>query len=139
MNLERTDYDAIFRRDVNSYIAIYEGYYDAMSDKERKKMCKVKGFFKTEAEIGRGLSPLIIPKAIFQYFVHQIPFKETVMGTQDIHDFLAAQKIGRNFEIYWGAEKMQRINRFYVCKPNTGHYLVKKDPKTGKEISLYNE
>jgi hypothetical protein len=139
MELERTDYDAIYRRDVNSYIAIYKGYYDAMNDEERTKMCKLKGFFKTKTEIGKGLEAVIIPKALFQYFVHGIPIETTIKNCTEIKDFLMAQRVDKKYNIYWGNEKQQRINRFYVTDKTIGRPLTKRSTEAickAREISL---
>ena len=88
LELEEDRFEAMYQYAINDYIAVKEGYHKTKD----KKLIKTKGMFITEVLLGKGLSPKIIPEAIINYFVDNIPVEETIKNCRDIRKFLKAEK-----------------------------------------------
>jgi hypothetical protein len=120
--LERTDYKKIIFSTVNDYLAI-------KTDGEIKK----KGDFLTDFELHKNKSARVVPIALEQYFVNNIPIADTIMGCKNIFDFCLRQKASKDFH-YEGINKKtgetsvyNKLIRYYVS--NTGEKLLKvKNP-----------
>lgn len=113
---------------VQFYQLAINDYFGLKSDNTVKK----KGFFLTNIELGKGLSPKIIPEAIINYFIDGIPVEETIISCRDIRKFLQAEKTGKQWTVEYNEQVQQRTNRFYVS--NSGYYLWKwKLDETGKK------
>lgn len=113
---------------VQFYQLAINDYFGLKSDNIVKK----KGFFLTNIELGKGLSPKIIPEAIINYFIDGIPVEETIKSCRDIRKFLQAEKTGKQWTVEYNEQVQQRTNRFYVS--NSGYYLWKwKLDETGKK------
>ena len=118
--LERTDYAKIIFSTVNDYLAI-------KTDGEIKK----KGDFLTDFELHKNKSARIVPIALEQYFVNDIPIEETITNHKNIYDFALRQKASKDFH-YEGHSKenktiYNKLIRYYVS--NTGEKLLKvKNP-----------
>ena len=113
---------------VQFYQLAINDYFGLKSDNTVKK----KGFFLTNIELGKGLSPKIIPEAIINYFIDGIPVEETIKSCRDIRKFLQAEKTGKQWTVEYNEQVQQRTNRFYVS--NSGYYLWKwKLDETGKK------
>ena len=80
--------------------------------------------FITETKLGKGLAPVVIPKAVINYFLTKQPVKEFIMSDKDIRDFVIGQRVAKKFDVYHGSEKVQRINRFYAS--TNDYYLFKR-------------
>ena len=119
LELEEDRFEAMYQYAINDYIAVKEGYHKTKD----KKLIKTKGMFITEVLLGKGLSPKIIPEAIINYFVDNIPVEETIKNCKDIRKFLKAEKTGKQWTVEYNDKIQQRINRFYVS--NNGYYLWK--------------
>jgi hypothetical protein len=119
--LERTDYQKIIYSTVNDYLAI-------KTDGEIKK----KGDFLTDFELHKNKSARIVPLALEQYFVHDIPVADTITNHTNIYDFALRQKASSDFH-YEGLSDGNRtvynkLIRYYVSK--TGEKLMKiKNPE----------
>ena len=113
---------------IQFYQLAINDYFGLKSDNTIKK----KGFFLTNVELGKGLSPKIIPEAIINYFIDNIPVEETIKSCRDIRKFLQAEKTGKQWTVEYNEQVQQRTNRFYVS--NSGYYLWKwKLDETGKK------
>lgn len=113
---------------IQFYQLAINDYFGLKSDNTIKK----KGFFLTNVELGKGLSPKIIPEAIINYFIDGIPVEETIKSCRDIRKFLQAEKTGKQWTVEYNEQVQQRTNRFYVS--NSGYYLWKwKLDETGKK------
>jgi len=84
--LERTDYQKIIFSTVNDYIAI-------KTDGEIKK----KGDFLTDFELHKNKSARIVPMALEQYYVHNIPVESTIRNHTNIYDYALRQKASKDF------------------------------------------
>jgi hypothetical protein len=116
--LERADYQKIIFSTVNDYLAI-------KTDGEIKK----KGDFLTDFELHKNKSARIVPLALEQYFVHNIPVDHTIKSHLSIFDFCIRQKASRDFH-YEGINRASgektiynKLIRYYVS--NTGEKLLK--------------
>jgi len=116
--LERADYQKIIFSTVNDYLAI-------KTDGEVKK----KGDFVTDFELHKNKSARIVPVALEQYFLHNIPVDTTIRSATNIYDFCLRQKASSDFH-YEGYDRhtgdktiYNRLIRYYVS--NTGEKLLK--------------
>jgi hypothetical protein len=114
--LERTDYQKIIFSTVNDYLAI-------KTDGEIKK----KGDFLTDFELHKNKSARIVPIALEQYFVNNIPIDITIKSHNNIFDFCLRQKSSKDFHyegIINGKKNVyNKLIRYYVS--NTGEKLLK--------------
>ena len=121
--LERADYQKIIFSTVNDYLAI-------KTDGEVKK----KGDFLTDFELHKNKSARIVPIALEQYFVSNIPVADTIMDHNNIFDFCLRQKASKDFH-YEGIIRStgettvyNKLIRYYIS--NTGEKLLKvKNPE----------
>ena len=116
--LERTDYQKIIFSTVNDYIAI-------KTDGEVKK----KGDFLTDFELHKNKSARIVPLALEQYFLCDVPVRDTIICHSNIFDFCIRQKATKDFH-YEGINRStgektiyNKLIRYYVSK--TGEKLLK--------------
>jgi hypothetical protein len=114
--LERTDYAKIIFSTVNDYLAI-------KTDGEIKK----KGDFLTDFELHKNKSARIVPIALEQFFVNDVPVADTIRNHTNIYDYCLRQKASKDFH-YEGHSKETRtvynkLIRYYVS--NTGEKLLK--------------
>jgi hypothetical protein len=116
--LERTDYQKIIFSTVNDYLAI-------KTDGEIKK----KGDFLTDFELHKNKSAKVVPIALEQYFVNNIPIDDTIRSHTNVYDFCLRQKASKDFH-YEGITKgtgektiYNKLIRYYVSK--TGEKLLK--------------
>ena len=130
--LERADYQKIIFSTVNDYIAI-------KTDGEVKK----KGDFVTDFELYKNKSARIVPMALEQYFLNNVPVEHTIMRHNNIYDFCLRQKASKDFH-YEGLNRARgektiynKLIRYYVS--TTGEKLLKvKNPdsdSTAPDIS----
>lgn len=89
--------------------------------------------FITETKLGKGLAPVVIPKAVINYFLTKQPVDEFIMKDRDIRDFLMSQAVDKKFKVIHGDKPVQRINRFYAS--TNGAYLFKQDPGGDREAT----
>jgi hypothetical protein len=121
--LERTDYQKIIFSTVNDYIAI-------KTDGEIKK----KGDFLTDFELHKNKSARVVPIALEQYFVNNIPIDDTICSHNNVYDFCLRQKASKDFH-YEGINRAtgqktvyNKLIRYYVS--NKGEKLLKvKNPE----------
>lgn len=117
---ESNDYEAFYQYAINDYFGIIKGY----SESKSPELIERKGMFITETKLGKGLAPVVIPKAVINYFLTNQPVKEFIKSDKDIKDFVIGQRVAKKFEVYHGSEKVQRINRFYAS--TNDYYLFKR-------------
>ena len=122
LGFEIDEYEAFYQYAINDYFGV-------LKDGEIEE----KGMFITKTKLGKGLSPVVIPKAVINYFVHNIPVTETIEKDRDIRDFLMSQAVDKKFKVVHGDKPVQRINRFYAS--TDGPYLFKKDEEDVDKVS----
>jgi hypothetical protein len=118
LQLENVEYDSMFIRDVNNYIAI-----PCKGDVKRK------GAYEYELAWHQNHSALIVPKAAEAVLVHGKNIRQFVESHDDVMDFMLRTKIPRSDILEWGGEKVQSTSRYYVS--TDGDYLEKISPPKG--------
>lgn len=151
--LEFAEYEKCVIRDVNNY---------SIQTKEGK--IKEKGIFVRDLDVVKTFSSMnytcsydkpIVALALYEYFVNNIPIKETVENHDDIYDFCMAQKIGNQFQAEFhtlNKDKTdlviipcQKTNRYYVSKTQSKFYKRHKqknnlnDLCAGYNVELLND
>lgn len=119
LTLETDEFEKFYQYAVNDYLGILKGY----AETKDKSLLKKKGLFIDTVSLGKGMQPMIIPKAINAYFVEGTPVESTVRNCKDINDFITYQKVGKQFYVEYAGKKIANINRYYCV--NNGYYLFK--------------
>jgi len=132
LTLEHGTYSKLVLADVNNYIAV---------DEDGKAKCK--GRFEFEGlALHKNKSKLIIPKALYAYFVDGILPEETIKNNNNILDYCIGgkskgnwQQVARSIEHNQPVEyKLQKINRYYIS--NSGCKIIKVNKNDKREIQL---
>lgn len=127
LEFESDEYEAFYQYAINDYFGVLKG-----GEIEKK------GMFITKNKLGKGLAPVVIPKAVINYFVKGEPIEEFIKNDRSIQDFLMSTMVDKKFEVWHGDSKVQRINRYYAS--TDGAYLFKRcyteKSKVGK--TFYN-
>lgn len=124
---EIDEYEAFYQYAINDYFGVEKGY----SETHNPKLIEKKGMFITDTKLGKGLAPVVIPKAVINYFLTKQPVDEFIVKDKDIRDFLMSQAVDKKFKVVHGEKPIQRINRFYAS--TDGPYLYKVDPNGDRE------
>jgi len=132
LNLEHDQYKKIVLADVNNYIAI---------NNDGKTKCKGRFEFENLA-LHKNKSKLIIPKAIYAYFVNGDLPEYTLKHNRNILDYCIGGKSKGNWQqvarsIKDGTaheEELQKINRYFIS--NKGVKIIKINKTDGREIQL---
>ena len=118
LTFETDMYKVFYQYAINDYFGILED--DSVEEK---------GMFITTTKLGKGLSPVVIPKAIINYFLTKEPVSSYIKRQTDIKDFLMAQRVDKKFKIEYNNKYIQRINRYYAS--TNGCYLYKVKDEGG--------
>lgn len=126
LQLEEAIYDVMFIRDVNNYIAVYEG----------GKKVKRKGAYCHSVDLGwhQNHSMQVVAKAAEAALVHNKDIRDFITSHEDIHDFMLVTKVPRNSKLLWGDKQVQNITRYYVS--TDGVPLTKVMPPLAKSLKL---
>ena len=124
---EIDEYEAFYQYAINDYFGVEKGY----SETHDPELIEKKGMFITDTKLGKGLAPVVIPKAVINYFLTKQPVDEFIVKDKDIRDFLMSQAVDKKFKVVHGEKPIQRINRFYAS--TDGPYLYKVDPNGDRE------
>lgn len=126
LQLEEAIYDAMFIRDVNNYIAVYEG----------GKKVKRKGAYCHSVDLGwhQNHSMQVVAKAAEAALVHGKNIRDFITSHEDIHDFMMVTKVPRNSKLMWGDQQVQNITRYYVS--TDGATLTKVMPPLAKALKV---
>lgn len=134
LSFEADCYEAFYQYAINDYFGVVKGW----SESHDPKLIEKKGMFITENRLGKGMAPVIIPKAVINYFLTKEPVDAFIRRQTDIKDFLMTQRVDKKFTVVHGDTKVQRINRFYAS--TNGPYLFKvKKIETPTDSSNWNE
>lgn len=134
LQLEHDEYSKMILKDVNNYIAVY---------KNGKTKCK--GLFEfNNLALHKNKSFLVIPKAIYEFYVNGVKPEDYLSKNTNIYDYCGAVKAkgdwnfklteivqNDNNESVIKDTKLQKLNRYYISK--TGHKIIKYNPD-GREI-----
>ena len=119
LNFESDDYEAFYQYDVNNYFGVHVGY----SQSRNPSLIEKKGRFITEIGLNNSMTPVVISKAVINYFLTKQPIDKFIKEDKDIRDFLMSQSVNREFKVEYGGNPIQRINRYYAS--NSGYRLVR--------------
>jgi hypothetical protein len=134
---ESAKYLKVVRMNINNYIAICE--------EKGKIKTKLKGMFDTAPILGKSNDELIIPKALEAYFKDGIQPEQFIKNHQNIFDFTLANKISKDYTVWYNEQIQQQLNRYYISRKGYYLYKQKKDKNTmenvlkGHGVILYNE
>ena len=161
LNLEHDKYQRLIIGDVNNYIGV--NYYKEVDLSTWRKIkesnphymfkvkdgkflyspIKIKGRFNFhELALHKNKSKLIIKKAIFHYFVHDILPEDYLDDNKNILDYCIGRKSKGNWKqvakkIKDGklvTDNLQKINRYYIS--TSGVKIVKVNNQDDREIQL---
>lgn len=161
LQLEHDEYKKMILADVNNYIAVFKT--KECSPEEFRKMkqksphyiltsrngryfynaTKCKGRFEfTDLALHKNKSFLVIPKAIYNYFVHDELPEHTLQKNRNIFDYCAGVKAKGDWKFVQTCYRkgvqyespLQKIVRYYVSK--TGCKLTKRNSVDGREIQV---
>ena len=128
LSFEADRYEAFYQYAVNDYFGVIDGW----SESHDPNLIEKKGMFITENRLGKGMAPVVIPKAVINYFLTKEPIAEYIKRQTDIKDFLMTQRVDKKFSVEHGDVPVQRISRYYAS--TNGHYLYKvKQDEDGSE------
>lgn len=132
LQLEHDQYTKIVLADVNNYIAV---------NKKGKYKCKGRFEFENLA-LHKNKSFLIIPKAIFNYFINDVPPEKYLLENRNIFDYCGGVKAKGDWQfqaisVQDGAihkESLQKTIRYYIS--NSGCKIVKVNKTDAREIQI---
>lgn len=160
LNLEHDKYQKIIFADVNNYIAVYDwkekSYADwkalresnpddlfkAADGKFLHAGTKCKGRFEYDGlALHKNKSKLVVPKAIYQYFIHDVLPEEYLAQNKNVLDYCIGTKAKGAWKLeirtvkdgQLVTEPLQKTIRYYVSKK--GGKLFKTNPD-GREQQL---
>lgn len=116
--LEYADYEAMFIRDCNNYIAVY-------TDGAVKR----KGAYEYDLGWHQNHSALVVPKAVEAYLVHGVEVEDFIHQHVDMYDFFLRAKVPRRTILEHGGEKVSNIVRYFIS--TNGKPLEKVMPPNG--------
>lgn len=150
LELEHDEYEKLILADVNNYIAVQkfkevsEEKYDeileetphALVKKEEGKFMwaptKCKGRFEFHGlALHKNKSALIIPKALYNFFVHDITPEKSLSDNKNIFDYC----IGKKIKGAWHFQERKIVNREYSdepLQPTIRYYISKNGSKVFK-------
>jgi hypothetical protein len=132
LQLEHDEYSKMIIGDVNNYIAV---------NKAGKYKCKGRFEFE-ELALHKNKSSLIIPKAVFNYFVLDVRPEDTLAANKNIIDYCIGVKIKGDWEFHQVCMKkgvmtdtvLQKTLRYYVS--DKGCKIIKVNKTDKREIQV---
>tara|TARA_R110001592_G_scaffold45643_3_gene145854 strand:- start:12523 stop:14514 length:1992 start_codon:yes stop_codon:yes gene_type:complete len=161
LNLEHDEYQKLVLADVNNYIGVNnyvdvsitdwrqikqsQPHYLFKVDKNKFSFApvKLKGRFDFhDLQLHKNKSKLVIPKAIYNYFVMDKLPEDYLDENKNILDYCIGgkskgdwQQVARDIQNgELNEESLQKINRYFISK--AGVKIIKKNKKDGREIQL---
>ena len=119
LTFESDDYESFYQYDVNNYFGVRKGY----SQSGDPRLIEKKGRFITEIGLNNSMTPVVISKAVINYFLNNEPIDKFIKKDKDIRDFLMSQSVNKESKVEYGGKQIQRINRYYAS--SSGYYLIR--------------
>ena len=132
LELEEDRFERFYQFAINDYLGVIEGYKDS----KNPKLLKKKGLFIDNVTLGKGMQPMIIPKAINANLADNITVEKTIRNCKDINEFITYQKVDKKFTVQYMNKFITHINRYYVS--TNGGYLYKCEVKDDKIVKFAN-
>jgi hypothetical protein len=117
LDLEFVNYDRMWVRDVNNYLA------------QSGNKVKRKGAYDYEKEWHKDHSFLVIQKAVEENLVNGKSLDEFIKNHSDVFDFMGRVKLDKNSRIEWDTKTFKGVVRYIVTKD--GKEMVKLMPALG--------
>lgn len=118
LTLEHVEYNRMFVRDVNNYIA------ESVTDDLKRK-----GAYEYELAWHQNHSALVVSKAAEAALMHGVDIRTFIESHQDFFDFLLRAKVPRNTTLECGGVEVGNIVRYYISQ--NGQTLEKVMPPAG--------
>ena len=162
LNLEHDTYQKLILGDVNNYIAVNDfksvdiTTWRKVKEENPHYLFKVKGsefmyapvklkgrFNFHSLALHKNKSKLVVPKAIYNYFVKDVLPEDYLQKNKNILDYCIGMKskgawkqVSRSTpQGVYKEEDLQKINRYYISKPgNNSSKIVKINKEDGREI-----
>lgn len=126
LEMETVDYQAMFSRDVNSYVAIY-------AEAQKGKWTKGKGVFSV-GDIKHNPANDICANAVTEYLLNSIPVEETIRNCRHLPSFMQVRKVKGGSAKVWSDDNIEyigKIARWYhsnevqgaIVTANKGHMV----------------
>lgn len=138
LELEHDQYSRLWAYDCNNYIAEFIN---------GKTKCKGRFEFEAHdkyevASLHKNKSHLIVPKAIFNYFVKGIEPRDYLVHNRNIFDYCGGVRMKGNWqlvEFHTGKDgittrELQKTLRYYISKG--GYKIVKQNKSDGRQIQI---
>lgn len=124
---EETKYKALYSRDVNNYIAIYE---EPKEEKGKKIYHKVKGAFSEKGSNGNSIlsknpTSLICSDAAIDFLVHGTPIVTTLQQCKDMRRFVTVR--GVTGGAWKDGEYLGKAIRWYYASEEKGEIVYAKN------------
>lgn len=161
LELEHEEYQKLMLWDVNNYIGLFKYKEVKPEDIEQLKAKNPQDLFKQEngrfyhaatkskgrfefkdLALHKNKSYLIIPKAIFHYFIHDIPPERFLSQNRNIFDYCAGVRIKGDWKFQQTCivegkivvEDLQKTIRYFIS--HKGCKIIKQDKTSNKQIQL---
>lgn len=118
LKLEKVHYKAMFVRDVNNYISVYESG-------ETKR----NGAYEYNNQLHQNPSMSVVAKAAEAHLVGGTDIATFIHNHKDMHDFMMRAKVNRNTQLIHNGKNQQRTTRCYIA--TEGHPIEKVMPPAG--------
>jgi hypothetical protein len=132
LTLERVEYEKMFIRDVNNYVAV-----------AKDGSVKLKGAYWTPNPLDyhgsiasaqppawhKNFSNVVSVRAAVAHMVHGVDLESFIRLSTNPYDFCCAVKVNKTDKLLWGDVEQQRNTRFHIS--TTGAGLVKRMPPEG--------
>lgn len=162
LQLEHDEYQKLVLADVNSYIALNNFkevdittwrelqkenphyLYKVVNNKFYFAPCKLKGRFDFhELALHKNKSKLVVPKALYEYFIKGVLPEDYIKTNTNILDYCIGGRVKGNWtQISRGIidgkleeKELQKINRYYITDKK-GIKIYKKNIDDGREIQM---
>ncbi len=122
MNMEHGIYKGLYARDVNNYVAIYDGYV-------KGKGC----YIDTSIPIPlprKNREHDIVYNAVKEFLLNKTPLKDTIMNCKDVRQFIICKKVTGGGK--WRGDYLGKVVRWYYSINGDPILYVKNDNKVGK-------
>lgn len=119
LTLETEEFEAFYQYAINDYLGVLKGFAETNDYNYLKR----KGLFIDTVTLGKGMQPVIIPKALTEYFINGTPIEETIRNCKNLNDFITYQKVSKDYKVEYDGKLISRINRYYAS--TNGYYLFK--------------
>lgn len=114
LELEYANYDSMYIRDVNNYIAVYEN-----------NDIKLKGCFEIDPDYHKNASQRIISIAIANYLINNVSFKDTIENHLSQGDYTIGSQIIKNHGIYdFCIGKKGSVSKYIFVSPNKKNIVL---------------